>query len=368
MRLSVILAMMLASPLLAEDPPLAKILQNGNVAAKKRALAGLIPGPADEKQRPVIRKALKDKDRGVRQAAAVALAWAGENDPAVIDELINGMAEPWIPRYFSLPDDPLTARKALVKIGAKAVPAMIAVVEDKKHPARASAIWALGEIGRPAKEAVLVIEAAIREGDLPGLHHIIEAKYLIDGDAAFAVKHLSPLLDTKDGLNCGGANRVIARMGRDAKHALPALVAAMRKYKEREVCCDLVRLAPHFRKEVLTALRETLTDPDLAASASRAIRDLGEGGVPVELTELNKNPAMYNWMAVRVEMVLGDYTPGERWAFNIEATNPVNVQGSGTVDAKKGDRIAVTGIFRHQPPGERMIVEAVVEKLEPKKR
>ena len=144
---------------------------------------------------------------------------------------------------------------------------------------------------------------------------------------------------------------MIARMGRDAKDALPALVAAMRKYKEREVCCDLVSLAPHFRKEILTALREALTDPDLAASASRAIRDLGEGGVPVELTELNKNPAKYNWMAVRVEMVLEEYTPGDRWA--------------GTVDAKKGDRIVVTGIFRHQPPGERMIVEAVVEKLGP---
>ena len=112
MRLSAILAMLLASPLLAEDPPLAEILQDGNVAAKKQSLAGLIPGPADEKQRPVIREALKDKDRGVRQAAAVALAWAGDNDPAVIDELIKGMAEPWIPRYFSLPDDPLTAGKA----------------------------------------------------------------------------------------------------------------------------------------------------------------------------------------------------------------------------------------------------------------
>jgi len=38
MRLSAILAMLLASPLLAEDPPLAEILQDGNVAAKKQAL------------------------------------------------------------------------------------------------------------------------------------------------------------------------------------------------------------------------------------------------------------------------------------------------------------------------------------------
>lgn len=368
MRLSAILAMLLASPLLAEDQPLANILRDGNVAAKKRSLAGFIPGPADEKQRAVIREALEDGDRGVRQTAAVALAWAGDKDPAVIDELIKGMAEPWIPRYVSLPDDPLTARKMLDKIGAKAVPAMIAVVEDKKHPARASAIWSLGEIGRPAKAAVPAIEAAIRDGDLPGLHHVIEAKYLIDGDAAFAVEHLVPLLDTKDGLNCGGANRVIARMGRDAKDALPALVAAMGKYKEGEVCHDLVKLAPHFRKRVIAALRGALADPDLAAPASCALRDLGEGGVPVDLAELEKNPAKYNWMAVRVEVVLGDYTLGDKWAFSTGAKYPVSVQGTGTVDVKKGDRIAITGIFRHQPPGERMIVEAVVEKVEPKKR
>ena len=61
----------------------------------------------------------------------------------------------------------------------------------------------------------------------------------------------------------------------------------------------------------------------------------------------------------------GDYTPGDRWHSTSGATNPVNVQGAGTVDAKKGDRIVVTGIFRLQPPGERMIVEAVIEKLEP---
>lgn len=367
MRQSALLAILLAAPLLAEEPSLEKVLKDGDVPAKKRALGRFIPGPLDDKQTPFLREAMKDKDRGVRQTAAVALACAGDSGKTVTDELVKGMGEPWTPRYGSTPDDPLAARKALVKIGEKAVPALIAALEDKKYPAREAAVWALGEIGKPAKAAIPVIEAAIRDWNLPGLHHVIEAKYRIDGDAAVAVKHLVPLLDTKEGLNCGGANRAIARMGADAKDALPALIAAMRKYKEDEVSYDLVVLAKHFRPQVVTALREALADPDLAASASRALRDVGEGGVPVNVAELVRNPAKYNWMAVRVEVVLGEYTAGDRWAFSIGGKDLIEVKGTGTVDVKKGDRIAVTGIFRHQPPGERMIVEATMEKLEPKK-
>ena len=366
MRLSALLVVSLVAPLFAEEP-LEKVLRDGDAAAKKRAMSGFMTSPADEKLKPLIRVALKDKDRGVRQTAAVALAVAGDNDDDVIGELVTGMAEPWIPRYGSLPDDPFTARKALVKIGAKAVPALVAAVENKKYPARTFAVWALGEIGKPAKAALPAIETVIRERDVPRLQDVVEAKYLIDRDAGYAIKHLVPLLDTKEGLNCGGANRVIARMGRDAKDALPALIAAMRKYKEREVCSDLVVLAEHFRPQIISALRETLTDPDLAAPASRALRDLGEGGVPVALAELEKNPAKYDWMAVRTEAVLGDEPPGERWAFSIGGRNAIGVQGTGKLNAKAGDRVAITGTFRHLPSGERMIVDATIEKLEPKK-
>ena len=143
--------------------------------------------------------------------------------------------------------------------------------------------------GEPSAGSMNATEAALRDRDLPGLHHIIEAKYHIDGDAAFATKHLVPLLDTTEGRNCGGANRVIAGMGADAKDALPALIAAMQKYKEWEVCYDLMTLAPHFRDQAVTALREALDDPNLAASASHALRQIGAADVEVDVAELVKD-------------------------------------------------------------------------------
>jgi HEAT repeat protein len=278
------LILLLLTPVLAlaEEPTLAQILRDGDATAKRRALAELWRQPVDEKHHPALREVLKDSDKNVRQLAASALAWSGATDKAVIDELIRGMAEPWKPSYRALPDDPLAARDALVKVGAKAVPALVAVLEDKKRPARAMAVTALGDIGKPAKAALPALEAAIHDRDVMAPHHVIEAKYRIDGDAAFAVKHLVPLLDTKEGRNCGGANRVIGRMGTDAKAALPALIAAMRKYKEREICYDLVALAPHFRDTVVAALREALAEPELAGSARHALEMLGEIKAPAQ--------------------------------------------------------------------------------------
>ena len=362
-----IVLLLTSVPASADEPPLAEVLRDGDAAAKKRAMAKFRTEAPDEKHQLLLRAALKDADRGVRQMAAVVLAEAGAKDGAVIDELIRGMAQPWTPSYRSLPDDPLAARRGLTKVGEKAVPALVAALEDKKYPARAPAVWALGEIGKPAKAALPAIEAAIRDRDVPALHHTIEAKYHIDGDAAFAIKHLVPLLDTKAGRNCGGANRVIARMGADAKGAVPALIAAMRKYKEDEICYDLVALAPHFRDQIVLALRKALDDPELAASASRALWEIGEPGVAVDVAELGKNPGKYNWMAVRVELVLGDFVPAERWSYGVVAkgTVPIGVQGTGKSDARGGDRVAITGVFRYEPntSDPRTMIQARMEVL-----
>jgi hypothetical protein len=369
MRLSALLVVSLAAPLSAEEPSLERVLKGGDVPARKRALGGFIPGPADGTQKPLIREALRDRDRGVRQTAAVALAWAGEADGTVVDELVKGMAEPWTPTYARTPDDPFAARQALVKLGGKAVPALIAALEDKKYPAREAAVRTLGEIGTPALAAVPAIEAAIRDRDIPGPHFVIEAKYRIDGDAAFATKRLVPLLDTKEGLNCGGANRVIGRMGRDAKEALPALVAAMRRHKEREVCYDLAALAPHFREQVVAALREALAVPELAASASHALWKAGDPLV-VGVDELVENAGKYDGLHLRIEVVLKGFVAQEQWSHAVRAPGGgIEIDGRAKPDARDGDRVAVTGVFRYRPGtfGERVLVEATIEKLAPKK-
>jgi HEAT repeat protein len=365
------LIVLLATPILTPaEEPLAKVLRDGDVSAKRQALAAFWRSPADEKHHPALREALKDENKNVRQLAASALAWSGVTDKVVLNELIRGMAEPWKPSYRALPDDPMAAYEALVKAGEKAVPALVAVVEDKKHPARASAVWALGEIGKPAKAALPAIEAVIRDRDLPGLHHIIEAKYQIDGDAAFAIKHLVPLLDTEEGRNCDGANRVLARMGADAKDAVPALVAAMKKYKEGEICYDLVALAPHFRAQVVLALREVLDDPDLARTATHALREIGEADAEVDFAELVKNPEKYHGKVVRIEVTLKRFVAEENWAHLIKTDGgAVDVYGKGKPNVCDGDKVAITGTFTYLKNSfvPHSIVADKIEKREPKK-
>jgi HEAT repeat protein len=65
-------------------------------------------------------------------------------------------------------------------------------------------------------------------------------------------------------------------MGADARDAMPALVAALKRYKDHNVLWAVRELAPHAREIALPALREALKQPDLADNAAIALQDLGE--------------------------------------------------------------------------------------------
>src|SRR5438874_1959937 len=119
------------------------LLRDGDFRARQRALDDLAANPsAAEKYGPVLRQALKDRDRAVRQQAAMALAGFGLADRAVLEELVQGMGEPHPGRYHAQPEDPRSAMRALVKLGAKAVPALVPALEDEKSAGRYLAIEA----------------------------------------------------------------------------------------------------------------------------------------------------------------------------------------------------------------------------------
>jgi hypothetical protein len=237
-----------------------------------------------QKYRQALTRALTDADKKVRRRAAIALVECGAADAAVIDVLRAGISEPWVPAYYyPYPDGPYVMQSALVRIGERAVPALVEVLRDEQNPGRGLAIDALGEIGPPARTALPALTAALAAKECPYRISLLESKYLIDCDAASALAGLVPLLDTPEGRNCGGANRVIGRMGPAAKAALPALIAAMHKYKESEIIYDLCELAPHFKDEVVAALRVAARDPELSSAATAALADLGiaaEGSKP----------------------------------------------------------------------------------------
>jgi HEAT repeat protein len=278
-------------PAPALDPhQVARLLRDRDPDVRRRALAGLADGRAvPEDYRAVLTPALRDDDRQVRQFAAVALAASGLADRPVLDALIRAMGErEESPRYAPRPEGPTAAKQALTRLGARAVPSLVAALQDEQYPARHLVLDALADLGPVAKDALPALAQALAKGRGPEFVGLVHARWRIGGDAAAAVEELVPLLDTKEGRSCGGALTVLARMGPDGKGAVPAVIRAMKTYREGEIARALGELAPYAREQALPALREALGDGRLALGAAAALRRLGvpAGEVVPELLRL----------------------------------------------------------------------------------
>jgi HEAT repeat protein len=269
-----------------------EVLRSGDFVARQRTLDALAADRQQaDKYAPALRLGLKDKDRAVRQQAAIALAAFGFADQPILDELLAGMARRHPGRYHSQPEDALSAKWALVKLGAKAVPALIKAQADESYAVRLLALQALGEIGPVAKEALPAIERALAKDDPESLVTLVEVKWRIDGDAAFALERLLPLLEDKRNLECDGALKTLVHMGKDAEPAMPALVACLKRHADSNVLWAVSELAPHSKKLAIAALRENLSQPDLADDAAIALHrwDVpAEEVTPSQLRRLRK--------------------------------------------------------------------------------
>jgi HEAT repeat protein len=287
----------LGGSLAVADPPeppsvekLIESLGSDDFGERQGALEALSARRASsEKHVPALREQLRDDDQASRQQAALALAALGVGEPAVIDELLAGMGRRSIGIYLSQPERARSPMAALIKLGPQAVPALITAMDDQQYAGRNLALEALGAIGPPAKEALPAIRKRLVTDDLPGYCQLVEVKWRIDGDAAFAIAKMVPLLDQKSGRQYHTAVRTLVHMGADARDAMPALVAALKRYKDRNVLWAVRKLAPHAREIALPALRETLKQPDLADNAAIALQDLGEPAkdlIPLQLKRL----------------------------------------------------------------------------------
>lgn len=264
-------------PMAMVDPDrLIALLRDGDFKARQSALDSLAAKPlAIAKYEPILRRAMKDQDRNVRQQAAMALAGFGLADKLILDELVRGMAQPHPGRYHTQPEDARSAMWALVKLKAKAVPALIRALDDTTFGGRYLVVEALGNIGPEAKESLPAITRAMKNRKYKHFPEMVRAKWRIDGDAAYAVKELIPLLETKDGRSCGGAIDVLAAMGPDAKDAVPAIGQALKRYKEPELVRALHTLAPHAKDLCVAAIREALAEPGLVEESAIALQSLG---------------------------------------------------------------------------------------------
>lgn len=146
------------------DPPennsftVAKLIQElriGDSSSRRRAVRKLVG--YGSLAVPLLVEALQDKYWPVRYHAACALGKIKE--PTAIPDLISVWKDSH-EIYWKVRE---RAGKALVEIGSTAVPALIALMQEKGHGVRRHAASALGDIGDPS--AVLALTAALHDED-----------------------------------------------------------------------------------------------------------------------------------------------------------------------------------------------------------
>lgn len=244
-----------------------------------------------EEHLPRLRERLHDEDPLVRQHAALALAVLGVDKQPVIDELLAGMGRRCRATYLSQPERARSSMAALVRLGPKAVPALIKAMSDEKYASRDLALEALGKIGPAANDALPAIRKWLNTDDVFLLCQLVEAKWRIDGDATFAIDRMVALLDGKHRRQTYPVVRVLVAMGGDAKRAVPTLVDALQLHRDHNVLWAIGELAPHARDVALPALREAMSQSDLADDAAITLQNLGEPAenlIPLQLSRLQK--------------------------------------------------------------------------------
>ena len=200
---------------------------------------------APEKDLPTLIAALGDKDEVIRLNAAYALGLIGAPAVPALIEIwreasedvggsgsengssehatfalsgIGGWSSPqlsWMQTH---------ATYALSAIGGPAVPALINALQDKNESIRASAAYALGDIGSAAQDAVPALTQALRDESTWVRRHATEALGLIGQPAQNTVPALIDLLYDEHYWIRDNAARALARLGPAAEAAIPALM------------------------------------------------------------------------------------------------------------------------------------------------
>ena len=172
-----------------------------------------------ENDLPALIAALGDKDEVVRLNAAYELGTIGA--PAV-----PALIEIWreASRSGVETESFQHATYALSAIGGPAVPALIDALQDKNESIRASAAYALGDIGTGAQDAVPALTQALRDESAWVRRHATEALGLIGQPTQNTVPALIELLRDEHYWIRDNAARALARLGPAAEEAVPALM------------------------------------------------------------------------------------------------------------------------------------------------
>ena len=174
---------------------------------------------------PALVDALKDSYEPVRRNAIYALGAIGK--PAV-ESLIDALDSE--KEAFDM--EPILhicdAAHGLAAIGSAAVPALITALEDERENVRASAAYALGEMGPVAADAVDGLVALLTDESEDVRRHATSALGMIKVPVSKTVPALVRVLKDREDTDLAFfAAQALTRIGPDATEAVPALREAL---------------------------------------------------------------------------------------------------------------------------------------------
>ena len=224
-----------------------------------RASTSRIPvgEPSQSRQNTLI-AALKSSDAATRMEAANELGFLREDAAAAVPSLIDALADAYEPvqrnalyalgaigepavaplaealaaEQEAFEAEPILhicdAAHGLAAIGAPAVPALKNALVDKRENVRASAAYALGEMGPDAADAVDTLIRLLTDASDEVRRHAISALGMIQVPTEKTVPALIGVLENREDLDLGFfAAQALTRIGPAAAAAIPVLAAAL---------------------------------------------------------------------------------------------------------------------------------------------
>ena len=174
---------------------------------------------------PALVEALEDSYEPMRRNAIYALGAIGK--PAVeplIDALDSEKEAFEMEPILHICD----AAHGLAATGASAVPPLISALEDERENVRASAAYALGEMGPTAAEAIDGLVSLLTDESEEVRRHATSALGMIKVPVSKTVPALVKVLEDREDTDLAFfAAQALARIGPDAADAVPALGEAL---------------------------------------------------------------------------------------------------------------------------------------------